>query len=145
MTTPTNRYVYKEGPPLQQRLGPERENEISPLRTLTQAGIKVALATDNVPVSMFYPIWQSVARRSLYTGEPIAPEQKLSREDALRAATRSGAWLTFEENEKGSIEPDKLADLAVLSADPLTVHDEAIKDISSEMTVVGGKGGWEKA
>ena len=145
MTTHTNRYVYKEGHLLRQRLGAERENEISPLRTLTQAGIKVALATDNVPVSMFYPIWQSVARKSLYTGEPIAPEQKLSREDALRAATMSGAWLTFEEKEKGSIETDKLADLAVLSADPLTVDEEAIKDISSEMTVVGGKVVWEKA
>lgn len=145
MTTHTNRYVYKEGHLLRQRLGAERENEISPLRTLTEAGIKVALATDNVPVSMFYPIWQSVARKSLYTGAPIAPEQKLSREDALRAATLSGAWLTFEENEKGSIEPDKLADLAVLSADPLSVDEDAIKDISSEMTVVGGKVVWEKA
>ena len=105
----------------------------------------MALATDNVPVSMFYPIWQSVARKSLYTGEPIAPEQKLSREGALRAATMNGAWLTFEENEKGSIEPNKLADLAVLSADPLTVDEDAIKDIRSEMTLVGGKLVWERA
>ena len=57
----------------------------------------------------------------------------------------SGAWLTFEENEKGSIEPGKLADLAVLSADPLTVDEDAIKDIFSELTVVGGKVVWEKA
>lgn len=142
VTTHTNRYVYKEGHLLKQRLGAARENEISPLRSLTAAGVKVSLGTDNVPVSMFHPMWQAVARKSLYTGETIAPAEKLSREDALRASTINGAWLTFEENQKGSIEPGKLADLAILSADPLTVEEDALKDISSDMTIVGGKTVW---
>ncbi len=142
VSTHTNRYIYKEGHLLKQRLGAERENEISPLRSLVDAGVKLSLGTDNVPVSMFYPIWQAVARKSLYTGEVIAPEQKLSREQALRAATVDSAWLTFEEDKKGSIETGKFADLAVLSADPLTVEEDGLKDISSELTVVGGKIVW---
>ena len=142
VSTHTNRYIYKKGHLLKQRLGAERENEISPLRSLVDAGVKLSLGTDNVPVSMFYPIWQAVARKSLYTGEVIAPEQKLSREQALRAATVDSAWLTFEEDKKGSIETGKYADLAVLSADPLTVEEDGLKDISSELTVVGGKIVW---
>ena len=50
-----------------------------------------------------------------------------------------GATLSFEENEKGSLEPGKLADLAVLSDDPLTCAEEALKDITAELTMVGGR------
>jgi len=139
VTSHTNRYVYKEGHLLKQRLGAARENEISPLRSLVDRGVAVALATDNVPVSMFYPMWQAVARRCRYADEPIAPGQALTREQALRAATINGAWLTFDETNKGSIEPGKLADLAVLSADPLTCTDDDLKDIHAEMTFLGGR------
>ena len=68
-----------------------------------------------------------------------APEQALSREDALRCATIEGAWLSFEEDVKGSIEPGKLADMAVLSADPLSCPEDDIKDIVAETTIVGGR------
>ena len=60
-------------------------------------------------------------------------------EQALRTATINGAYLTFDEDKKGSLEPGKLADLAVLSADPLTVAESAIRDITADMTMVGGK------
>lgn len=139
VTAHTNRYVYKEGHLLQNKLGPERENDIAPLRALAEAGVPVALATDNVPTSLFYPLWQSVSRRNLYTGERIAPAQALSREQALRAATISGARVTWEEQSKGSIEVGKLADLAVLSADPLTVDEDQLKDIRAEITLVDGR------
>src|SRR5690606_12082222 len=89
--------------------------------------------------SMFYPIWQAVARKDRSTGRVIAPDQRISREDALRAATIDGAYLTFEEKEKGSIEPGKLADFVCLTEDPLTVDEDAIKDIEAEFTVVGGR------
>lgn len=139
VTAHTNRYVYKEGHLLKNKLGLERENDIAPLRALIEAGVPVALATDNVPTSLFYPIWQSVSRKNLYTGERIAPAQALSREQALRAATIHGAQVTCEEHIKGSIEVGKLADLAVLSADPLTVEEDALRDIRSEITMVGGR------
>jgi predicted amidohydrolase YtcJ len=58
---------------------------------------------------------------------------------ALRCATANGAYLTFDEDKKGTLQPGKFADFAVLSADPLTVQETKIADIVSEMTVVGGK------
>ena len=139
VTSHTNRYVFKEGHLLKQKLGSERENEIAPLKSLIEAGVRVALATDNVPNSMFYPVWQSIFRRNRYTGEVVAPAQALTREQALRAATINGAYVTWEEDCKGSIEVGKLADLAVLSHDPLTADEEVLKDIRAEMTFVDGR------
>ena len=144
VTSHTNRYVYKEGHLLKRKLGPSRENEIAPLRSLIDAGVAVSLATDNVPPSMFYPIWQSVCRENRYTGETIAPEQALTREQALRAATLNGAYVTSEESIKGSLEVGKLADLAVLSHDPLTVAADALKDVAADMTIVDGRVVYER-
>jgi len=145
VTAHSNRYVYKEGHLLKQKLGHERENEISPLKSLIESGVRVALATDNVPTSMFYPIWQSVYRKNRYSGERIAPAQALTREQALRAATINGAHVTCEEAIKGSIEVGKLADLAVLSHDPLTVDEDGLKDIRADITIVDGRIVYERA
>ena len=57
----------------------------------------------------------------------------------LRCATANGAYLTFDETKKGSLEAGKFADLAVLSADPLTVAEDKIADMTAQMTMVGGK------
>ncbi|MBC7779186.1 MAG: amidohydrolase [Proteobacteria bacterium] len=141
-TSHTNRYIYKEGHLLQARLGPEREHEISPLRALVEAGVPLALATDNVPVSMFWPIWQATTRLNRYTDRPVAPAQALTRAQALDAATLGGAMLTFDEDVKGSIAPGKLADLTVLDADPLAVDDATLRDIRAELTMVGGRVVW---
>jgi predicted amidohydrolase YtcJ len=143
VTTHTNRYIYKEGHLLQRRLPAERQREITPLRDLLDAGVKVGLATDNVPVSMFWPIWQAVARTSNVTQGRIAPEQAISRTEALRSATVDCAYITFDEGKKGSLEPGKLADLAVLSADPLSVEEAGLRDIAAAMTLVGGKAVYE--
>jgi predicted amidohydrolase YtcJ len=145
VTTHTNRYIYKEGHLLQRRLPPERHREITPLRDLIDAGVTVGLATDNVPVSMFWPIWQAVARLSNVTNQPVAPEQAISRAEALRCATVNCAYLTFDEGKKGTLEPGKLADLAVLSADPLSVDEARLRDISAAMTMVGGRIAYEAA
>ena len=139
LTTHTNRYIHKQSHITREEIGRDRENDIVPIRSLLEAGVHTALATDNVPTSLFFPVWQSVARQNLHTGERIAPDQALSREDALRCATIEGAWLTFEEDRKGSLEAGKLADMAVLSDDPLTCPEDAIKDIVAETVIVGGK------
>jgi predicted amidohydrolase YtcJ len=144
LTTHTNRYIFRTGSRVLGEIGADREGEISPLASLRDAGIRFALATDNVPVSMFHPIWQSIARRDRATGRVIAPAEKIGREDALRAATIDGAYLTFEENDKGSLEPGKLADLVALSDDPLRVDEERIKDIAAELVVVGGRTVYER-
>ena len=59
-----------------QDAGPGNENAISPLASLTAAGVPVTFGTDNVPVSLFYPIWQSVARKDLTTGQVVAEIEK---------------------------------------------------------------------
>jgi len=139
ITTHTNSNVYKSGHLHQQRLPPERHGEITPVRSLLDAGVNVGLVTDNVPVSLFWPIWQVIARESRVTKQRVAPEQAITRPEALRCATRNGAYLTFDEGKKGSLEPGKLADLAVLTADPLTIDETGLRDIVSVMTMVGGK------
>ena len=139
MTTHTNRYIYKHGHILRDELGPERLNDISPIPRLLDAGVTVGLATDNVPTTLFYPVWHAVSRWNMVANDRIAPDQALSRENALRCATRNGAYLTFEEDIKGTLEEGKLCDLAVLSADPMTCAEESLKDIVAETTVVGGR------
>jgi len=144
VTSHTNRYVYKEGHLLAQRIGPDREDEISPLRWLVEAGVPLALATDNVPVSMFWPIWQASTRINRYTGAPVAASQALDRSQALRASTVGGAILARAEHERGVLAPGMLADLAVLDADPLSVPDERLRDIAADLTVAGGRVVWQR-
>ncbi len=139
MTSHTNRYIYKHGHIVRDQIGKVRENEIAPLRSVVEAGIPIALATDNVPTTLWYPIWQAITRYNRFVDGQIAPDQALSRQQALNCATRNGAYLSGEEDFKGTLEPNKLADLIILDKDPLTCPENEIKDITAEMTIVGGK------
>jgi len=139
LTTHTNNYLYKGLHIQAKRLPPERHAEIVPLRSLLDAGVKVSLATDNVPITNFLPISHAVSRTSYVTRQRVAPQQALTRMEALRCATADGAYLTFDEDRKGSLQAAKYADLAVLSANPLTVEETALPDITSLMTMVGGR------
>jgi predicted amidohydrolase YtcJ len=145
VTTHTNSYIAKQGEILRARVGDGAEDTIVPLRRLREAGVPVALATDNVPTTLFNPIAQTITRLDRYAGRRIAPSQRLTREEALRAATTAGAWLTFEEHEKGTLEAGKLADLVVLSEDPLTVEESRIAGIVADVTIVGGRVVFERS
>ena len=138
-TIDINRAIYRIGSRLRTQFGPQRENDIMPLRRMHEAGNHFSLSSDNNPVSLFFPYWQAVGRIDQVTGDVIAPEEKISREDALRAATIDGAYLCMSENDRGSIEVGKLADFAVLSADLLTAPEDEIKDIAADLTVIGGR------
>ena len=72
-------------------------------------------------------------------GTKVLRAQTISREDALIAHTRKNAFLVFQENNLGSIQPGKLADLVVLDRDYLTIPADQIKDIKPVMTMVGGR------
>lgn len=138
VTTHMTAYVYKRGSELADKLGKERAGEIVPLRSLREAGVPISFGSDNAPLSLFHSIAHAVNRRDRL-GAIIAPEQALTREEALECATRGGAALTFEEAQKGSVAAGKLADLAVLSDDPFTCAPEQLADISSELTIAGGR------
>ena len=90
------------------------------------------------PFNPFLAMYVAVTRRT-ESGRVIGPEQRVSREQALRMATIDAAYLSFDEKRKGSIEVGKLGDLVLLSDDLLTCDAERIKDIQPLATVVGGK------
>ncbi|MBK5291478.1 MAG: amidohydrolase [Acidobacteriia bacterium] len=137
-----------DGPVLGGVFGPERSKWFLPLRSLLDAGIVVAGGSDHMirfhpreainAYHPFYGMWMAVTRR-MADGNVLGPEQRITRMEALRMWTLAGAWLTFEEKQKGSIEPGKLADFAVLTKDYLTVPEEQIKDIEVWMTVLDGR------
>ena len=110
-----------------------------PHRALMEAGLPIAAGTDNVPCSPFWPMWAAIARVERTTGRTLGTSQALDRRQALRLMTIEGARLSFEEDVKGSLEPGKYADLAVLDDDPHEVPLDALRGLTSSMTVVGGR------
>ena len=90
------------------------------------------------PYHPFLGMWIAITRR-MVDGNVLNPEQKISRMEALKMWTSNGAYLMFAEKEKGSIEPGKLADLAVISKNYATCPEDEIKNIEALRTVVGGK------
>lgn len=86
----------------------------------------------------FFGMWMAITRKTV-DGSVVTPEQRISREEALRMWTSHGAYLSFEENEKGSIEPGKLADLVAITRDFLSCPVDEIKDIEAVLTVIDGK------
>ncbi len=137
--------LWKNGAPRLAEL--ERQEEFLPQRALLEAGLPLAAGSDNIPVSLFTAVWASAAREERTTGRAIGPGQALSRLQALETVTRNGAFLSFEEDRKGTLAPGLYADLAVLDADPLTVPLEALGQVHAELTLVGGRavhdsGGW---
>lgn len=145
VTTHTNAYLWKKASEVLKRVGRGNADTICPIRSLLDAGVPVSLATDNVPVSLWPCIWQSVERVDRETGSVIAPSQRISREEALRCATVHGAWLCMEEDNRGTLEPGKLADMIVLDENPLACEVDRLQHIAPAMTLAGGKVVWEKA
>jgi predicted amidohydrolase YtcJ len=86
----------------------------------------------------FYQI-QCMVERKDREGNPVYPEERITVEEALQLYTRHAAFACLEEKIKGSIEPGKLADLAILEKDPLTTPISDLKNIKVDMTMVGGK------
>jgi predicted amidohydrolase YtcJ len=115
-----------------------------PYRTILDSGIQAGAGSDSAQIAPLNPwliVYYMVTGRNS-SGEPINADQTLSRAEALRLYTAANGWFSREEDALGSIEVGKLADVAVLSADVLdevAVSEEAIKDVSSVLTLVGGR------
>jgi predicted amidohydrolase YtcJ len=139
-------FIYYEGDDLFRDVGPELAHRYKPARTYLDRGIRV-VATSDIPSTVHYNpfigLYSLVTRRS-WKGTPIAPQEAISREEALYAYTAAGAWLTREEELKGPLAPGNLADIAVLDRDYFSVPDEEIKDIKVDLTVVGGKVAYQR-
>lgn len=116
----------------------DRLEHNNPLRTPMNHGIRVAISSDILPIGPMVGIYAAVTRKGM-SGKVFGEEEALSVMEALRAYTLYGAWLSFEEDRKGSIEPGKLADMIVLDQDILTIDPDHIVDIEVEQTWLGGK------
>jgi len=121
-------------------LGPQRAARISPLASAVRRGIRFTLHDDTpvTPVNPLQLVWGAV-NRVTRNGEVLGAEQRIPVTQALRSVTIDAAYQNFEEDQKGSIEPEKLADFMVLDENPLTVPPLHIKDIHIAMTIVGGR------
>jgi predicted amidohydrolase YtcJ len=133
-------HLYLAGPSLAKMWGPKRAAWVTPVRAYLDHGLVVSGGTDS-PVVPYPPLWvfYHFVTRDTISGGVLGPDQKITRQEALRLETVNNAYTTFEEKIKGSIEPDKLADLVVLEDDIMTVPAKRIESMNVLMTVVGGK------
>ncbi|MCB1855242.1 MAG: amidohydrolase, partial [Halieaceae bacterium] len=119
-------------------LGPERAAVISPEKWAQQYGVRFSshLDTPVTPMAPLQAVWSQVFRQT-YGGDVLGPEQRIGVMDALRAVTIDAAWQVFQEDNRGSLEPGKFADMVVLSGSPL---DEPMnmRELQVEQTLIGG-------
>ncbi len=137
--TPFSTYVYYHGEKMR-NYGAERLNHMFAVRSFLDAGIKVTQASD-YPPGPFEPMMalQSSVTRTDMKGNVWGPKQRVTVEEALKVGTMHGAYASYEEHIKGSIEAGKLADLVVLEKDPTKVDPFSIIDIKIERTMAGGR------
>ncbi len=109
------------------------------LATPIKHGIFMAFGSDNLPIGPMVGLYGAVTRKGMNSGKVYGPEEAVSMKDAIRMYTRNGAYLTWEEKTKGTLEPGRLADLVVLPEDPLSIAPEKLLNLKVDMTVVGGK------
>src|SRR5262245_9427869 len=133
-------HLYVAGPSLVKMWGPKRAASMTPLRTYLDQGLMVSLGTD-ASVVPYPPLWvfYHFVTRDTISGGVLGPDQKITRQEALKTQTINNAYTTFEETTKGSIEPGKFADLVVLEEDIMTTPEKSIESMKVLMTMVGGK------
>jgi hypothetical protein len=134
-------HCTSDGPYVPMRIGEERARQNAyPWRNLLDSGAVIVNGTD-APVEDVDPIasyYASVSRK-MANGEYFFPEQKMTREEALRSYTLDAAYGAFEEDIKGSITPGKLGDITVLSKDIMTIPEDEIPTTEVLYTIVGGE------
>ena len=141
--TPFSTYVYYHGEKMRE-YGAERLNSMFALRSFLDAGIRPTQASD-YPPGPFEPMMalQSEVTRTDIKGNVWGPQQKITLAEAIRVGTLHGAYASFEEAAKGSIEIGKWADLVVLGRDPFKAEPSTLVDTPIERTMAGGRWTYE--
>jgi hypothetical protein len=142
-------WLYLDGVTLLSQFGDKRLTYFHPYRTLFDRGVVAGGGSDHMqklgslrsinPYNPFLGMWIVLARQPRWTDKPLHPEQRLTREEAVRLYTINNAYLTFEERQKGSLEAGKLADFIVLDRDILTCPVDEVKDAQVRETWLGGR------
>jgi hypothetical protein len=141
-------HAIDDGRWAEKRIGHERCKTTYPFRTLAEQGARITFGSDwtVAPLNPLLGVYAAVTRRTIDGATPNGwfPEQKISVEQAVGAYTIHSAFAAFEENEKGSISPGKLADFVVLSDDIFRIDPVKIQDVKVVMTILGGKVVWQQ-
>jgi predicted amidohydrolase YtcJ len=142
-------WLYLDTRTLMAQFGYDRLRYFQPLRSLFEAGVVAGGGSDHMqkigslrsvnPYNPFLGMWTTITRRAKWHDGQLHPEEALSREQALRFYTSNNAHLLFLEDQIGSLEEGKLADLAIIDRDILTCPVDAIKDTQCLRTYVSGK------
>jgi predicted amidohydrolase YtcJ len=135
---------YYVGDAILDCVGEKRLTKAFPFRTLLKNGVIIAGGSDSPgywPVDPLRDIAACVSRRMRW-GDVWIPEERISLQEAFAMHTTTAAYVGFEENDKGTLEVGKLADVAVCAEDPFAIAPEKIKDLKVEMTIVGGEVGY---
>ena len=142
-------WLYLDTRTLVAQFGYDRLRYFQPLRSLFEAGVIAGGGSDHMqkigsfrsinPYNPFLGMQTAITRRARWYDGQLHPEEALTREEAIRFYTINNARLMFLEDQTGSLEPGKLADLVVLDRDLLTCPEEAIKETQCLRTYLGGR------
>jgi predicted amidohydrolase YtcJ len=137
-------FIYYSGERYLATVPAERQRWLYRIKSFLDSGLVVAGSSDSPVVSNnpLIGMYAAVTRRA-ESGQPLLPEECVSPAQALAMYTINAAYASLEEDMKGSITEGKLADMVVLSHDPVKSPPERIKDIRVEMTIIDGKVVWE--
>jgi len=136
-------HAIDDGRWAEKRIGPERAKTTYAFRSLLNSGAMLAFGTDwtVAPLNPMLSIYAAATRRTLDGKHPSGwvPEQKISVEEAVRAYTVGSAYAEFQENEKGTLSPGKLADLVILSRDIFKIDPNEIDKVKVVLTIMDGR------
>ncbi len=138
---PNIAFAYYIGDAILDCVGERRLTKAFPFRTLLKNGVIIAGGSDSPgywPVDPLRDI-ATAASRKMRWGDVWVPEERISVTEAFAMHTTTASWVGFEENDKGTLDIGKLADIAVLAEDPFAVAPEKIRELKVEMTLVGGE------
>ncbi len=142
-------WLWLDGATLGKQFGNDRLAYFQPYKSLFESGIVVGGGSDHMqkigslrsinPYNPFLAMWITLTRQPRWSDQPLHPEQRISRERAIRLYTINNAYLMFEEKQRGSLEKGKLADFIVLDRDILTCPVDEVRKIQVEHTYLGGR------